>query len=391
MLQNIERAKEIVQTMPSEHLRPPTTGENFGNCDQTVSDRAKGRLQAYAFSKGFLVVTESSSIPCGRIDFKCAHHGAAPRNHKERPVTATAVSQKEFKERGGVAEDGVTKLRERQTLNRKLNCKWHVYISRRKKDNSWLLAVKELEHNHPLMDNPFEYPEHLPQDGNYINQLPELACMKAAGVPHSHAVNIMPADGNIIRRRAYYNNNYDRPIVGEPALHVIERIFRLLDEANMHCYLQYSSILLADGKTLMKRLDALFFTTFRQVELAMKYAAGAMIQVNATCSTNKHKMPLVSNIGVSSSSSTFIIGLCLICTQNEVDLTHNLRCMEDLIWKNSAAPAVIVTNQGSALIKAVRQYTPLPNTSFVYGTYIGTFGLRYVLHEREHQHRRKRL
>ncbi|KAF8469758.1 hypothetical protein BDZ91DRAFT_720935 [Kalaharituber pfeilii] len=76
---------------------------------------AKTRLQAYAFSQGFLISVASGSEQCGRIRYRCVHYGDAPRDRYS--LTATAVTQKEYKASDGMSKtDSRKKLRQRQAL-----------------------------------------------------------------------------------------------------------------------------------------------------------------------------------------------------------------------------------------------------------------------------------
>ncbi|KAF8462001.1 hypothetical protein BDZ91DRAFT_735652, partial [Kalaharituber pfeilii] len=76
----------------------PEKGERYG----LNPSAAKTHLQAYAFSQGFLILVASGSEQCGRIRYRCVHYGNAPRDRYS--LTATAVTQKEYK-----ASDGMSK------------------------------------------------------------------------------------------------------------------------------------------------------------------------------------------------------------------------------------------------------------------------------------------
>lgn len=162
--------------------------------------------------------------------------------------------------------------------------------------------------------------------------LSTAARVREAGITHRQALNIVPPDTHI-RRQAYYNNGYNRNSAGQQQ-HVIDRNFSLLDLAKMHCYPRYTEVPSTNGKSPTRRLDASFFTTDEQVRQAKRFASNFLIQVDATFSTNSHKMPLISNIAVSNTGATFVLGLCFTRSENELDVSHNLRCMQDLMWND---------------------------------------------------------
>ncbi|KAF8455445.1 hypothetical protein BDZ91DRAFT_746613 [Kalaharituber pfeilii] len=89
----------------------PEKGERYG----LNPSAAKTRLQAYAFSHGFLILVASGSEQCGRIRYRCVYYGDAPRNRYS--LTATAVTQKEYKASDGMSKtDPGKKLRQCQAL-----------------------------------------------------------------------------------------------------------------------------------------------------------------------------------------------------------------------------------------------------------------------------------
>ncbi|KAF8459187.1 hypothetical protein BDZ91DRAFT_742411, partial [Kalaharituber pfeilii] len=80
----------------------PEKGERYG----LNPSAAKTRLQAYAFSQGFLISVASGSEQCGRIRYRCVHYGDAPRDRYT-----------EYKASDGMSKtDPGKKLRQRQAL-----------------------------------------------------------------------------------------------------------------------------------------------------------------------------------------------------------------------------------------------------------------------------------
>ena len=68
------KAKEIIASLPVGYRATPVSGENFAQ-DPIV---ARDRLQAYAFSCGFLISHYRGSVKGGRISYKCVHYGESP-------------------------------------------------------------------------------------------------------------------------------------------------------------------------------------------------------------------------------------------------------------------------------------------------------------------------
>jgi Transcription factor AFT len=99
--------------IPLAHRPPPVTNESF-----ETPELALERLQDWAFTQGFAVVTESRKK--NRVVFQCVHHKKKTRNYRKL-----------------TEED-----RERvETTTKAKECKWTVYVSQRKSTgNQWILG-----------------------------------------------------------------------------------------------------------------------------------------------------------------------------------------------------------------------------------------------------------
>ena len=237
-----------------------------------------------------------------------------------------------------------------------------MYISLRK-DGNWLLGIKSLVHSHPMANNSFEYPEYLSFNTDYEKTLAEAMRLRMAGVSHKQALNILP-EGSTITRHAYYNNGYNRSQAGQVE-HIIDRIFSMLNKSSIHCIPRWvtmntisGGINRTSGETYTQRLDALFFTSDIQILRAKRFASGFMIQVDATFRTNVQKMPLVAVTGITNTNATFLICLCFVRTENELDINHVFASMKSLIWNDCPPPQVIITDQGAALLSSISTHHP---------------------------------
>lgn len=205
-----------------------------------------------------------------------------------------------------------------------------------------------------MAENPCEYSEHSGFNSDYEKTLAETARLRMAGVSHKQALNILP-EGSTIGRHAYYNTGYNRTQAGQVE-HVIDRIFGMLDQSGMHCLSRWTT--LQNGNPSTKRLDALFFTSDMQIAPGKRFASSIMIQVDATFRTNVQKMPLVSVTGITNFNATFLLCLCFIRTENQVDLDHVFSLMKILFWNDCPAPQVIITDQESALLASISTHHP---------------------------------
>lgn len=96
------RIAEAISVIPPQHRLPPTEGEVLPS-----KEAGRTRLQDYAFTEGFSVVTYSGSAT--RIRLKCNRHGKGTRNTRK------------------ITEEG------RKRVNTKVNdhqCPYEVYVSK---------------------------------------------------------------------------------------------------------------------------------------------------------------------------------------------------------------------------------------------------------------------
>ena len=123
-----------------------------------VFDTAKGclaRLQAFAFSQGFAVVTTRSRKE--RSHFSCIHHGGETRNWRklEQHVEKDLKNGKT-----------VSKRQKECTSKQARGCPWEMYWSvrsvgkRGSGQTAGQLGINEAIYNYILAPNPFVYKIH---------------------------------------------------------------------------------------------------------------------------------------------------------------------------------------------------------------------------------------
>jgi Transcription factor AFT len=101
------------QALSPAHFLPPTVDESFDSPENALQ-----RLQDWAFTQGFAVVTESRRK--NRVIFECVHHKKKTKNYRK---TATEDRQRI------------------STATRAKDCKWGVYVSQQKdRGKEWILG-----------------------------------------------------------------------------------------------------------------------------------------------------------------------------------------------------------------------------------------------------------
>lgn len=128
------------KVLPSAHLSTPAYGELF-----KTSDEAHQRLQDWAFTQGFAVVTESKWK--GRCIFHCIHYKKKTRNSRK-----TATEDQKRLGTAMMAKD----------------CTWSVYVSQRAAtQDAWILGWTHEEHSHTPNPDPFTFAAHKSKKSGY--------------------------------------------------------------------------------------------------------------------------------------------------------------------------------------------------------------------------------
>src|SRR5436190_8332397 len=144
-----ETASETVTAKLAAQLAAATAALRPAHCLNPVEDEpteskeaAFVRLQNWAFTKGFALVTESSKTKNGqviRVYFECVHHKKETRNSRK------------------LKEEDRKRV---QTKTQTNGCKFSIYVSYQSKLGQWVIRNKNLEHKHASHPDPFQYHQH---------------------------------------------------------------------------------------------------------------------------------------------------------------------------------------------------------------------------------------
>ena len=164
--------------LPPAHLVTPAHGESFKTPEEALQ-----RLQDWAFTQGFAVVTESKRK--GRCIFHCIHHKKKTRNSWK---TAT--------------ED-----RERlSTATMAKGCTWSVYVSQRAAtQDAWILGWTHKEHSHNPNPDPFTFAAHKAKKPGYRKAV-DKASVHCRAASYSTSSKLLRKEGlPVLTAKEYYN------------------------------------------------------------------------------------------------------------------------------------------------------------------------------------------
>ena len=159
-----KQIQEAISKIPAAHRAEPTENETT-----TDKDAGRGRLQDWAFTKGYALATVSNKAD--RLRLACVHHGEQTRDYRKLG--------EERKRKGKVQAKG---------------CKFAIYVSYRKTHNTWGIGYNHKEHNHPPNPDPFAYNEHATKRPGHYDPL-AVGRNLVGEVPYSQASRIMAKSG----------------------------------------------------------------------------------------------------------------------------------------------------------------------------------------------------
>jgi hypothetical protein len=166
------------KVLPPAHLLTPVHGESF-----KTPDEALRRLQDWAFTQGFAVVTESKRK--GRCIFHCIHHKKKTRNSRktvteDRKRLGTAIMVK-----------GYT---------------WSVYVSQRAAtQDAWILGWTHEDHSHTPNPDPFTFAAHKAKKPGYREAV-DKALVHRGAASYSTSSRLLRKEGlPVLTAKEYYN------------------------------------------------------------------------------------------------------------------------------------------------------------------------------------------
>ena len=349
----VPAAQKFINAMNPAHLNSPEDGEQFDTPEEAIE-----RLQDYAFSQGFVVVTGS----CGsrgnpRKYYHCIHHGVETQNNRK------------LDEHVG-PKDAPTNRRRELTRTRGLGCKWRLSISYKRVDireegpKAWFLCVKEdqLTHSHPLQVNPFSYEEHRLRSPDY-NRALEIARSHRTVLSYNASDRILANSERDfdevlhINKKKFYNlipsttRNQREILIG--FLAVIEAYPDMITRTRF----EYEND--ANGVPIKRILKQISWMDTQQRHWAKRFCSEFVIEFDATFNTNKLKMLLFVSIGITNTNMTFPVAFSFALSESQIACTAFLVFLKEEVWiEGTTPPRVGIVDQGKGMWASLEEEMP---------------------------------
>jgi hypothetical protein len=192
------QVEDVAQSFDPNWLLPPEEGEIFECANECFH-----RLQAWAFTRGFAIVTTTSGNEKACAQFCCVHHSEETKNWRKLDKRITKDPE--------TGEITSNRQRGNHTKNAR-GCTWAMYWSVRSGVVAGQLGITRDVHNHILAPNPFIYKVHQKATPQYQQAVSLALGHRLAHQSYSSMRMVPSTSGLRIDRNTYYNLVRGKPL-----------------------------------------------------------------------------------------------------------------------------------------------------------------------------------
>jgi hypothetical protein len=335
--------ENAVEAFDSAWLLPPQQGELFDNPKACLR-----RLQGYALSQGFAVVTASSQK--GRARFACIHHGTETRNWREL---------EECVERN-VEGNIISSRKKEDTATNAKDCTWEMYWSVKSvgKRGSGILAgqlgITRDAHSHILAPNPFIYKVHQKATTQYQQAVALALGHRLAHQSYSSMRQVLDSSDLRIDRKTYYNLVRGKPLEDRISNDSFKGLVLALEEVGFRFACLMNDELADDGSIKGRILEQLFFISDQQAAYGKRFLPDQVFLVDGTFETNRLGLVLLVVVGVTNTNRNFPVTYSFAKSEAKVSFEFLFDCLKRFIFVDGIADArVVLGDQAAGLIAAM--------------------------------------
>ena len=321
-----KRIATAIDALPLEHLTRPKAGELFADPEDAFI-----RIRNWGFTQGILLVKESTNNKRGRWQIDCSRH------HKE-----TANWRK-------------TPLEERQRLGTHflaIDCKFSLYISRRKRQNDqWAIGWTNEHCNHDPIADPFSVEAFKNYEPGYARAR-QLASIHRGTIGYTASDDILRKEGLHLRQKEYYNltrKEAKAPLSNQEELQLVMTI---LEQNGFHPRTREEYIV-ENGMRTKRVVRDIFFISDEQIRMARRFVSGFLYETDATFNTNTRRLPLTVMVGIDNTGHTFPMAFMFITSESAKSFQFANECLTDLCFYDCPQPNLICGDFSKGLGAAV--------------------------------------
>ena len=107
-----------------------------------------------------------------------------------------------------------------------------------------------------------------------------------------------------------------------------------------------------------RELEQVFFYTSDQIQLAQCFVSGFVLLTDATFNTNRLKMPLSIQVGITNTGMSIPIAFSFIRSESHEAFNFIFHSMQEMIWIDCPLPKLIIGDQAAGLIASMKDLMP---------------------------------
>jgi hypothetical protein len=335
--------EDAVEAFDNAWLLPPQQGEVFETAKACLR-----RLQGYALSRGFAVVTASSNKT--RARFSCIHHGVDTRNWRELEAHVEKDAE------GNI----LTRRKKEDTATNAKACDWEMYWSVRSvgKRGSGAVAgqlgITKDVHSHILAPNPFIYKVHQKATAQYKQAVCLALGHRLAHQSYSSMRQVLDTADLCIDRKTYYNLVRGKPLEDNVSNDSFEGLVLALEEVGFRFACLMGDKLADDGSIKGRVLEQLFFISDQQIAYGRRFLPNQIFLIDGTFETNRLGLVLLVVVGVTNTNRNFPVAYSFAKSEAKVSFEFLFDCLKRFIFIDGIAEArVVLGDQAAGLIAAM--------------------------------------
>jgi hypothetical protein len=308
-----------VAALPPAHRLNPLENEAFES-----REAAFVRLQDWAFTKGFALVTESAKTHNSqvvRVYLDCLHYKKETRNSRK------------------LAEEERQRAQTRTQAN---SCKFSIGIYYKKQEAEWRICSKSLIHNHAPNPDPFQYHQHQDKIPKYKAALAAAEVHRGVVGHREHTALLKKDNLPDIDKKKFYNLQRKEGKGTLTRQEELEYILQLLEEEDVHVRFRAEYTVDADGERDGQVIKDLFWMSPEQIKMTRRFVSGYMYETDATFNTNSLRLPLSVMVGIDNCGKTFPIAYCYITSESAASFKFAADQLSDLAFNDCPEAGVIV-------------------------------------------------
>ncbi|XP_077246720.1 uncharacterized protein LOC143886562 [Tasmannia lanceolata] len=260
------------------------------------------------------------------------------KSEKDRKVTLGCYRGGYYRKKKNKPDN----LQRRKHSSRAINCPFKMQ-GRKMKNGSWILKLRNREHNHEaskeISENPFNH-------RFSEEEVSQIKDMIASGLQPRQMFSTLSQSNPKVSLRDVYKIKDKIRLENLSGRTPIQALLDELSNGGFQCNLKY------DGEGCLTHL---FFAHPNSIAMSKSYSN--VFLMDCGCKTNRYKRTLLDVVGITSFNTSFYSCFALLGKEEEEDYIWALEMFDAMLGTDSR-PTVIISDRDIALMRAIHVVFP---------------------------------